>query len=102
MKFKVAYNAKPNMFGRLEFSHTLMSDDGSVPYTIDRFLSEVIFSKIKDENTFNVEKNKLIKELKALAIGEEKIIINKEEKSVILIERVDKSITMADLLEELH
>src|SRR5690554_3482446 len=102
MKFKVAYNAKLDMFGKLKFAHTLIGDDDSVPYTIERFLDDVVYLNLKDKNKRDIEKTKLINELKTLAVGEEKIIINKEEKSAILIERVDESVTMGNLIDELY
>lgn len=102
MKFKVAYNAKLDMFGKLKFAHTLIGDDDSASYRIERFLDDVVFLNIKDKYKRDIEKNKLINELKTLAVGEEKIIINKKDKSAILIERVDESINMGDLIDELY
>lgn len=102
MKFKVVFNVRPNMFGRIEGSHSLISDDSSTLHSIDWFLNEIIFSKIKDKKIFKILKKQLFNELKKLAIGEEKQIVNKEERSIILIERVDDNVTMGDLLEELY
>lgn len=101
MKFKVTYNVRPNMFGKPEGTQTIMSDDGSSPYTIDECLNKIIFPTIKDKDILEFQKRKLLEVLEKFPVGASIGIGFKNINGLIYVERLDDSTTIVDLIPDI-
>lgn len=103
MKFKVYYDVKPNMFGKLEGHMTLIGDDDSTPYNISWFLDKIIHlfnMESADIDTINDQKNVILNRLINLEIDDVIPFANKENEIVAAVQRVCDNKTLGDLLEE--
>ena len=103
MKFKVIYGVTPNMFGRLGGHMTLIGDDGSTPYDVNWFLDLVIdLCKIdlKDVARVNDNKKYYFASFYKLEKGVTTQIVDSNDRTVAVIQRVDDTTTLEDLIAE--